>query len=305
MPARPGDLVGAESQETVPGERTRVVVRGSAALVQGISRTALGVGILRAMHRMVDREPWVIDDPVSPVLFDGAVRAMMERDPSAYTGPAGDALRGHVLVRSAFAEERLRCAIERGVRQCVVLGAGYDTFAYRQPAWASRVRLFEVDAPATQADKRARLAATGIAEPANVVYAPIDFEHTSLAAGLADAGFNAQALAFFSWLGVMVYLTRDAVDAVFRFVARMPRGSEIAFTFSAPRPDDTRLASRVAALGEPLRTRIDVLELERMLRDFGFRETTVLTPGAAQRLLGTRSDTLRLPPRESIAAALL
>jgi methyltransferase (TIGR00027 family) len=274
--------------------------------LDNVSKTALGVGVLRALHPIVDSEPWVIDDPISTALFGDAARARLNRDFSAGLGDArANALRGHVLVRSAFAEDRLRQAVARGVRQCVVLGAGFDTFAYRQPAWMHGVRLFEVDAPPTQAEKRARLAAAGIAEPPNVVYAAIDFERTPLADGLRDAGLEPGAPAFFSWLGVMVYLTRDAVDAVFRTVAAMPPGTEIAFTFTQGNDAFDGLAKRVAELGEPLRTTIDVASLEALLRGHGFREHTILSPAEAAHYLGQRTDTLRLPPRESIAAAIV
>jgi methyltransferase (TIGR00027 family) len=274
-------------------------------LPDGVSKTAFGVGVLRALHRIVDSEPWVIDDPISTVLFGDVARARLDRHVASALGHArADALRGHVLVRSAFAEERLRDAVARGIRQCVVLGAGFDTFAYRQPGWMQGVRLFEVDAPATQAEKRARLAAAGIAEPPNVVYAAIDFERTSLVDGLRGAGLDLDAPAFFSWLGVMVYLTRDAVDAVFRAVAAMLPESEIAFTFTQG-GDADQLAQRVAELGEPVRTTVTNAELETMLRGYGFRDHTILSVAGAQRYLGERTDTLRLPPRESIAAAIV
>ena len=129
------------------------------------------------------------------------------------------ALRVRVLLRSRFAEARLAAAVRRGVRQLVELGAGYGTFAYRAPAWARDVRIFEVDEPATQGDKRARLARAGIAPPSNLTFVPIDFETTQLPDALAARGFAATQPAFFSWLGVIPYLTRDAVEAVLRFVA--------------------------------------------------------------------------------------
>ncbi len=270
--------------------------------MDGVSRTALGVGSLRALHRIADAEPWVLDDPVSLALFGDMARYLVRNDPSWAEQPARVQLRAHVLVRSAFAEDRLRAAVARGVRQCVILGAGYDTFAYRQPAWMDGVRLIEVDAPATQADKRARLAGARIAVPGNVAFAPIDFERTALADGLAAAGFDAGAPAFFSWLGVMVYLTRDAVDAVFRFVAGLPVQSEIAFTFTAP-GGSAELERRVAAVGEPLRTRLEPAEVEPMLRGLGFGAVTLLSPAAAARYLGERRDALRLPSRQSMAAA--
>ncbi|MBV9408540.1 MAG: class I SAM-dependent methyltransferase, partial [Candidatus Eremiobacteraeota bacterium] len=205
---------------------------------------------------------------------------------------------------SAFAEERLRAAIARGVRQCVILGAGYDTFAYRQPPWTAGIRIFEVDAPATQSDKRNRLTQHAITIPPNVTYTPIDFEQTSLAEGLIAAGFDPTAPAFFSWLGVMVYLTHPAVESVFRYVASLPRTSEIAFTFTAP-GGNPELARRVAAVGEPLLTRFTPEEIEPMLRTCGFTDITILSIEAAHTYLGQRTDALRLPPRESIAAAIV
>jgi methyltransferase (TIGR00027 family) len=279
-----------------------VTERGS---LDGVSRTALGVGVLRALHPIVDDRPLVLDDPISTVLFGDVARARVDGGIAALLGDErANALRAHVLVRSAFAEERLRQAAARGVRQAVVLGAGFDTFAYRQPPWMDGVRLFEVDAPATQADKRARLAAAGIAEPPNVVYAAIDFERTALADGLRAAGLDLAAPAFFSLLGVMVYLTRDAIDAVFRTVAAMPPGSEIAFTFTQA-IDSNVLAQRVGELGEPFRTSTTVAELETLLDRHAFREHTILSPAEAQRYLGARTDTLRFPPRASIAAAIV
>jgi len=272
--------------------------------VDGVSRTALGAGVLRAMHRIADAEPWVIDDAISPALFGTAARASIDADPAWTTDAAKIALRGHVLVRSAFAEERLHAAVARGVRQCVVLGAGYDTFAYRQPDWMGGVRLIEVDAPETQSDKRARLARAAIAFPGNVTFAAVDFERTPLADGLAAAGFDAAATSFFSWLGVTMYLTRSAVEAVFRFVAGLPAGSEIAFTFSAP-GGSSDLERRVAEVGEPLLTRIAPAEIESLLHGIGFSAVTVLSSAGSRRYLGRRSDALRVPRAESIAAAIV
>jgi methyltransferase (TIGR00027 family) len=273
-------------------------------MMREISRTALSVGLMRALHRSVDVEPWVVDDPVSPRLFGDELRAELADDPAWRQDAYGNAMRGYVLVRSAFAEDRLRAAVARGVRQAVVLGAGFDTFAYRQPPWMSGAVVYEVDAAPTQTEKRRLLARAGIPEPANVRYVPIDFETTALGTGLAAAGFDLAAPAFFSWLGVLPYLTRDAIDAVFAFVAALPPQSEIAFTF-APHDRSEVLARRVAEMGEPFRTTFDPAELRAYLRQAGFARIDFLTPEEARAYLGERRDELRIAPRLQIASAVL
>jgi|SRR5271165_3246166 len=270
----------------------------------GISRTAFGVAMMRALHRIVDREPWVLDDPVSFELFGGLARARLAIEPNWLQDPRSTALRGHVLLRSAFAEQRMRDAVARGVRQCVALGAGFDTFAYRQPAWMEGVRFFEVDAPATQAEKRRQLARGGFADPSNLTFVPIDFETTTLADGLLAAGFDVASPAFFSVLGVLVYLSNEAVDAIFSFVGSLPKGSEVAFTFTQPDGDEA-LAGRVAALGEPMRSHFDLASLEAKLRAAGFGEILIVGNAEADALLGRRHDGLLAPSRASIAAAIV
>jgi len=272
--------------------------------MQGVSRTAFYVGLMRAMHRTHDREPWVIDDPVSVTLFGAALAAQLAAEPGWRQDEPGHAMRGYVLVRSAFAEERMRLAAGRGVRQYVALGAGFDTFAFRQPGWMEGTRVFEVDAPATQAEKRRMLADAGLTVPANVRFAAIDFETTSLGDGLRAAGFDPSASAFFSWLGVVPYLTRDAIDAVFRFVAALPPPSEIAFTF-APPDLDAGLARRVAGLGEPFRTFFAPGEIAPMLSALGFGDVELLSPEAARAFLGERRDALALAPRIHVASAVV
>jgi len=272
--------------------------------MQGVSRTAFYVGLMRAMHRTLDSEPWVVDDLVSVTLFGEALRVQLAADPAWRQDEPGIAMRAYILVRSAFAEARLRAAAARGVRQYVALGAGFDTFAYRQPAWMDGTQVFEVDAPATQAEKRRLLARAGIPEPANVRFARIDFETTALGDGLRAAGFDAARPAFFSWLGVVPYLTRDAIDAVFRYVASLPAPSEIAFTF-APRDSSEDLVRRVAGLGEPFLTFFDPEEIAPMLSALGFGDVELLSPEAAVAFLGERRDTLHLAPRIHVASAVV
>jgi methyltransferase (TIGR00027 family) len=270
------------------------------------SRTALGVAAHRAAHRLIDGEPKILDDPIAErLLGDGWLEAFSARSDGGRDAEAL-ALRSRLLVRSRFSEERLEAAVRRGVGQCVVLGAGYDSFAYRQPAWAAGLRIFEVDQPATQADKRRRLAAAGIPIPGNLEFVAIDFERMSLAEGLAASTLDFTRPAFFSCLGVLVYLTWEASLAIFRLVAGFPAGSELVFSFSTP-GSAPRLAARVAAAGEPWLTRMDAESIRKELEAIEFSSVSFLEPAAAEhRYFGApRSDGLPAPRTGSIGAAIV
>ena len=277
------------------------------------SRTALAVAWLRAAHQVIDGQPKILEDPVAvPILGPAVPDAILaRRDQWQSTGARG--WRSHVLLRSRYAEDRLAAAVERGVRQYVVLGAGYDTFAYRQPSWADGVRIFEVDQPATQRAKKDALATGSVAVPGNVMFVPVNFQTDPLRASMQAAGFDDAAPAFVSWLGVMVYIAEEAAVEVFRFVASLARGSEIVFTFAPRRDEETgrqpyvsHLASTVARMGEPWRTFTDPDELVLKLRGLGFADVSLLSPAdAAARYFRGRTDGLPPPRRASIAAAVV
>ena len=245
------------------------------------SRTALAAATHRAAHQLLEGGR-VFADPL-------AVR-ILARDPQsvadeARAHPERRRMRFFIAARTRFAEDALAAAVAAGVGQVVILGAGLDTLAYRAP-FRDRVRLFEVDHPATQAWKRAHLARTGIAEPRTLTYAPIDFEHQTLAASLRDAGFDARAPAFFTWLGVVPYLTEAAVWSTLRFVAELPGGAEIAFDYGEPpdaMPHDLRAAraaraEAVASLGEPWIATFEPAALHEGLRRLGLTNVDDLTP---------------------------
>jgi methyltransferase (TIGR00027 family) len=272
---------------------------------RGPSRTALSVAALRAVHQRYDADPKILDDPIAVRLVPPELMGELERDPARWQRDDRVALRAQVVARSRFAEDRLAAAAARGVRQAVSLGAGYDTFAYRQPPWARALRIVEIDAPATQRAKRERLAAAGIAIPSNLTFVPVDFEHTPIAAALAEA-INVTQPAFFSWLGVMMYLRREAVEAVFRAVAALPPGSEIAFSYTGPRAPDARIEEAAAALGEPWLTRTTPEELQLLLTGMRFVEVTLPTPDEiAARYFTGRRDGLLPPRRPSLGAAVV
>ena len=143
------------------------------------------------------------------------------------TDIARQRLRWFIAIRTRIAEDAL-AAVQNGVRQLVVLGAGLDTYAYRAPP-SDDLRIFEVDHPLTQAWKRERLADAAIATPATLRFVPVDFEHEALADGLAAAGFDPAQQTFFSWLGVVPYLTEQAVFATLGFIAGLPGGAHVVF----------------------------------------------------------------------------
>ncbi len=215
-------------------------------------------------------------------------------------------------MRSRFAEDCLAEAHARGVRQYVLLGAGLDTFAYR--AGLPGLTVFEVDHPATQAWKRARLAKVGIAVPGSVVYVPVDFEREWTSGGLAHAGFDAARPAFLAWLGVTPYLGREAVIETLGFVAGLSSGSEIVFDYSeradggdvAHRQAHEALAARVAAVGEPFRSAFEPAALMAEMRRLGFSDVEDLAAEALNsRYLQGRSDGLRLRGRGRLLRARL
>jgi methyltransferase (TIGR00027 family) len=247
------------------------------------SRTAIGAAGHRAAHQVLEGG-LVFSDPLALRILGADADEHINK---ANDNPARRGLRLFIALRSRFAEEAARRAIGRGTRQIVVLGAGLDTFAYRLEA-VEDLRVYEVDHPATQAEKRRRLDAAGITPPAHVVYAACDFEHQSFVAALAEAGFAAAAPAFFLWLGVTPYLSQAAIFATFAALAGLPGGTEVAFDYANPaeaiddpalRAAREELALRVAAAGEPLRTFFDTPTLHAKLRELGFSIVEDLGPG--------------------------
>ena len=266
------------------------------------SRTAMRVAMRRAAHQLFD-QPKVLDDPIALPIIGPEAAAKLEVERSKHKSRVALNLRAFLVARSRFAEDELARAIGRGVEQYVILGAGLDTFAYRNPHADSAMRIFEVDYPATQEWKRRRLASAGIAIPASVTYAPVDFERQTLADGLKLAGFDCSKAAFFSWLGVTMYLTEDAVMATFGFIASIPPGGGVAFDYAVPRSSLNwvgrlaldALAFRVAAAGEPFHTFFDPRELAERLQRIGFRDVEDLAAGEINaRYFKDRGDQLRV-----------
>lgn len=259
------------------------------------SRTALGAASLRAAHQVLDKAA-IFADPLALTILGDEAAALVE---TVGRDPARQRLRLFIAMRSRIAEDALAAAVARGVTQYVVLGAGLDTFAYRSPL-ASRLTIFEVDHPMTQNWKRERLDQAAIARPDSLRFVPTDFEREQLGDTLAAAGFDAIAPSFFSWLGVVPYLSEDAIVATLSFIASLPGGAEVVFDYAAPaetiasaagREARAALSARVAAAGETLRSHFEPDALAARLEAIGFSAVNDIGPRQmAARFFPTRAD---------------
>jgi methyltransferase (TIGR00027 family) len=242
------------------------------------SHTALGAAGLRAAHQVLDGAA-IFEDPLALRILGADADALL-REAEAESDPYRQRLRWFIAVRSRIADDALAAATKGGTRQLVVLGAGLDTTAYRALP-SQDLRIFEVDHPATQAWKRARLAEAGIPLPAALTFVSVDFERATLAAGLTAAGFDSAQQTFFSWLGVVPYLTDDAIFSTLGFIAGLAGGAHVVFDYVNPPDTMTEpgrramheaLIARVAAAGEQLRNHFDSDALHVRLKAMGFRE---------------------------------
>ncbi len=240
------------------------------------SLTALVAAGHRAAHQALEGGLVFADSLAIRILGRDAEEAIAV----AKGRPERRGLRLFVAMRSRFAEDSARRAIEAGVRQILVLGAGLDTFAYRLEPIGD-LRVFELDHPATQRDKRARLAAAGIAEPAHLAYVAYDFEHGDMTEALAGGGLDVARRTFVLWLGVTPYLTEEAVYATLGALARFRAGAEVVFDYANPphtieeesvRAYHDTMAARVAESGEPFRCWLETPALRERARALGFVE---------------------------------
>jgi methyltransferase (TIGR00027 family) len=256
--------------------------------VRGPSRTAVLTAAARALHRE-EPEPWVIDDHLALELAGPDGLALLDRLRAEVPRRHLLAFSRWVCVRTRVPEDMVERAAASGVGQYVILGAGLDSFAYRRRDLLDRLQVFEVDHPATQAWKRRRLAELGVAVPAGLVYAPVDFERQTLREGLEQPGFAFGELAVFSWLGVTMYLTLDAIHATLATLAQCRGGTRVVLTYNQPTAALTSrdaqitgaMAGIAAQLGEPFISRFLRAEIAELLRHHGFGEITDFGPDEA------------------------
>ena len=204
------------------------------------------------------------------------------------------------LSRSRYTEDSLVGAVGQGVQQYVILGAGMETFAFRQSELMQRLHVFEVDHPATQTFKRQRLAELGWELPAHLHFVPLDFTRESLAAALGRPPYDPRVPSFFSWLGVTYYLTREVVLDTLRAIADIaPAGSYVVFDYMDPDafvPERAakrmqRMQAIVRQAGEPMKAGFDPSRLAADLETLGLRLQEDLSPAdIEERYFRGRSD---------------
>jgi len=259
---------------------------------------------MRAAHQLLDAPPRILDDSVIVTLLGKQVTERIHQTRDAYQAPERLALRAHVVLRSRFAEDRLASAVQRGVTQYIILGAGLDTFALRQPDWAQRMRIVEVDHAATQGTKRDLLKRAGLAIPTNVQLASVDFEHETLREGLMRHKVSFTEPAFFSWLGVTMYLNEAAIDSVLQTIAEFPATSEVVLTFARADGPQSPFDSRAAEVGEQWLSYFTPDSIGAKLRGFGFSLVEFLTPSEAEaKYFRDNENSLPVPRRTNILSA--
>ncbi len=267
------------------------------------SATAQRVAMRRAAHQLLD-DPKVFDDSVALRIIGKKSASALQADPNQFEAtPLSSYLRAFVAARSRYTEDELSLGVRRGVSQYVILGAGLDTFAYRNPYPEAMLHVFEVDYPSTQTWKRTRLEEVGITLPGDLTFAPVDFETQTLEEGLRSAGYDSGRCTFFSWLGVTEYLTTEVVMATLRFIASAPVGSGVVLDYMispslltpTQRLGFDALSRRVASAGEPWKTFFDPKLLARDLRAIGFHHVEDSGPEEINaRYFKNRKDGLRV-----------
>ncbi|WP_433894373.1 class I SAM-dependent methyltransferase [Streptomyces sp. CA-111067] len=272
--------------------------------------TALRTALWRALHLEVDPPPHVLADGIGLRLAAPGEgwRDRPDMDPAATRG-----FRAAMVARARFIEDLIAEQSDRGVTQYVVLGAGLDTFAQRRPEIASRLQVYEVDQPGTQAWKRRRLVELGYGVPGWLHLVPVDFE----AGGdwlkqLAAAGFDPGRPAVIVSTGVTMYLSKDATAAALRQIAGLAPGSTLAMTFLLPaellddadRPGLRASKKGAQASGTPFVSFYTPPEMLALARAAGFKDVRhVPGPSLAERYFTGRTDGLRPSSGEDLLLA--
>jgi methyltransferase (TIGR00027 family) len=276
------------------------------------SLTARRVAERRAAHQLLDA-PLILKDPLALKIVGVARPEERARLAAMEQGRLARTLRAFLAARARVAEDELARRVGEGLRQYVILGAGLDTFAYRNP-FGDSLRVFEVDQEGTQVWKRECLADAGIAPDASVSFVSVDFEHGDVFEALRQSGWDRAQPTLFAWLGVTMYLDEDTVLRVLRTMARLAPGTQVVFDYAiAPtllgpieRLVFDEFAKRVAAAGEPWVSWIEPDRLRLDLAAAGFTCIEDLGPDTLnRRYFVERTDGMRVGALAHIISAVV
>jgi methyltransferase (TIGR00027 family) len=270
------------------------------------SVSAMGSAILRAAHVKEDAPPWVLEDTQSAKLLSESQNAAIERSMDSWPPSVRAGFRLTHAVRARVAEDAALKGLKAGCADYVILGAGLDSFAVRSPE-ASKLHIWEVDHPATQAWKRAALKRTGIAEPSNVTYVSADLSVDRL------HHLGLPSLATWNWLGVTMYLEKADTVQVLRDVGSRENGTVLVANFLLERGERSDLGNQVQseaskllnAVGEPVLASYTKAEIGSLMNDAGFSSTEILEAShLTERYLKDRND-LVLPSSTIIVVGVV
>jgi methyltransferase (TIGR00027 family) len=271
--------------------------------------TAEGTAAIRAMHLLYD-QPVVFNDPYALQLTSPALRRICQsrffqwilrrKSISETYRP----ISAQILARARYVEEKLEQAVSKGISQYVIIGAGFDSFCLRRPSFSADLRIYEIDHPVTQQIKRERLMEILGSAPKGVEFLSIDLEKKTIADALSDASFLKGEKAFFSWIGVIPYLSEDVVFAVLRDLASFAEHeSEVVFDYLIPTSkmplEDRRALGRgmrmIERWGEPVKSYFDPDAFPGEVTLLGYRILENQSPdGLNKRFFHDRADNLRV-----------
>jgi methyltransferase (TIGR00027 family) len=271
------------------------------------SQTAQGAAAYRAVHQILEGGAIFKDPLASRILDEQTSASLSEMAADESLRP----MRLFIAARSRFSEDTMANCVAVGMRQVVVLGAGLDTFSLRNPFADLGVRVFEVDYAATQSWKRERIKAAGLIAPQSLIFAPTDFERENLSEVLTRTGFRLDQPTFFQWLGVVPYLTKEAVSSTLKFISEIPK-AVVVFDYAEPfqnyhakrRANIIAIAESAAARGEPWLSLFDPADLHELLRSNGFKTVEDLgLSEIAEHLYGDLRRNVEIGPGPHIVRA--
>lgn len=257
------------------------------------SRTAEITCLVRGLSNLEKRKSYHSDDIIAPVIMNSLVRFLI-RTPvfnRLFLAKYPQGMYEYVIARTKFIDQEFKQALEQGVAQILVFGAGFDTRAVRFANLANSTRIFELDVPVTQKAKLQRYAQTGVISPENLVYVPIDFERQNLKEELERAGFQNGLTTLFVLEGLTMYLQPESVDGAFRVIAECAGpGSQLVFDHiyaSVLRGENLyegegALTRGVTENGERFCFGIEKGQVNEFLRPYGFTAQKVMDAEALQ-----------------------